>query len=376
VIFYITVRQCRPVGFFALLQFSKSFARCCLLLAVALLTGSGTAGAAELRGLYEATAPLDQTKTRARDMAFADAMEQVLVRVTGRRDVAADPGVSELLAEPGAYAVQFRETVEGELWVGFDRTAVNEVLSAAGLPIWGGERPSVLMLVAMDLGGGDRYVLAAEDDVPDPRRVELREEIDEQSNRRGLPVVLPLMDVQDRSVLSFTDVWGGFDQVLVEAAERYDVDTVLLGRYRYDEPDRMRWTLLEGEQAEPERWIGRFEDGIGGAADRLAVRYAVATDAALEGEIGLAVTGVADYADFRRVVRFLEGLTAIEHVSVRGLDGEEVIFGLALRGSLDNVDQAIRLGGLLEADPAGLPGAPGAAGEGERRVALAYRLGP
>jgi hypothetical protein len=282
--------------------------------------------------------------------------------------------VAPLLADPGAYVIQYRETLDGELWAAFDRGAVNEVLAGAGLPIWGGERPSVLMLLALDRGGGERYVLAAEDDVPDPRKTALRTEVEQQAERRGLPLVLPLMDVQDRSVLGFTEVWGGFDEVLVEAAARYDADTVLLGRYRYDEPDRMRWTLLEAGEAE--RWIGRLEDGIDGTANRLAARYAAATGSALEGEVGLAVSGVGRYADYDRVLRFLQGLTAIERVSVRSVDGDVVVFGLGLRGSLDNVDQAIRLGGFLQAAPEQVPGGPAAAGGGERPVALAYRLGP
>lgn len=342
-----------------------------LLFAGALALAAAGLGAAPSGGLYEATVPLDPTKTRARDMAFAAAMEKVLVRVTGRRNVAADPGVAGLMSEPGAYVLQFRETVDDELWVAFDGASINEALSAARLPIWGGERPAVLVLLAMDTGGGERYVLASEDDVPDPQRVALREALAEQSDRRGLPVVLPLMDVQDRSVVTFTDLWGGYEEVLLEAAARYDAGAVLLGRYRYDQPDRVRWTLLEG--AEADRWVGRLEDGVGGAAERLSTRYAVATDAALEGEVGLAVAGVGSYADFARVLRHLNGLTAVERVSVRALQDDEVTFGLTLRGSLENVDQAIRLGGVLQAVDR-MPGGPVAAGE-DRPVALAYRLG-
>lgn len=374
-IFYTPVCEGQPVGVSVLRHAVTSLPIRVLALALLIVSGPiGPVGAAQLGNLYEATAPLDPTKRRARDMAFVAAMEQVLVRVTGRRDIASDPGAAELLSEPGVFVQQFRETLDGELWVGFDGAAINQVLSSARLPIWGTERPAVLTLIAMDLGGGERYVLAAEDEVPDPRRDALRESIVEQAERRGLPLVLPLMDGQDRSVLSFTDLWGGYEDALTDAARRYGVDAVLLGRYRYDAPDRMRWTLFENDLAE--RWVGQFEDGIEGASDRLALRYAVATDAALEGEVGLAVAGVADFDDFGRVLRFLQGLTAIERVSVRSLDEGEVVFGLELRGNLDNVDQAIRLGGVLEPDelrPGGLP----AADSGDQRpVALAYRLAP
>ena len=102
----MTVRQCQPAGVFVLRQPPIVNRFLAAVLAAALFLGAGGAVAAQLRGLYEATAPLDPTKNRARDMAFVAAMEQVLVRVTGRPDVAAHPGVSELLAQPGWDASQ------------------------------------------------------------------------------------------------------------------------------------------------------------------------------------------------------------------------------------------------------------------------------
>ena len=39
----------------------------------------------------------------------------------------------ELLAEPGAFVTQFRETIEGELWVAFDGRAVNRLDAFARL---------------------------------------------------------------------------------------------------------------------------------------------------------------------------------------------------------------------------------------------------
>ena len=369
----MTVRVRHPTGvsvlFQRLIEFRPAAVVCVFVLAMA--TGQG-ASAAQLSGLYEASAPLADEGSRARDAAFVEAMEQVLVRVTGRRDIARDPAVGELLAQPGAYVQQFRETDEGDLWVSFDKNAVDEVLSGSGLPIWGGERPAVLMLLAMDLGGGRRSVLAAEDEVPDPETLALRESVNEQAELRGLPLVLPLMDAQDRSVVSFTDLWGGFDQVLLAAAQRYGVDAVLLGRFRYDEPDRIRWTLFEG--TESWRWTGRFSEGIDGAGDQLAARYAVATGSALEGEVGLAVSGVSEYSEFARVLRYLQGLTAVERVAVRTLDDDQVVFGLSLRGNLENVDQAIRLGGILSPDENGAGAVPTTDSTDARRVAIAYRL--
>ena len=189
---------------------------------------------------------------------------------------------------------------------------------------------------------------------------------------RGLPLVLPLMDAQDRSVISFGEVWGGFDQALQTAGQRYGTDAVLLGRLSTDAEFRTRWTLYSGDQAY--RWTGGLEDGINGASDRFAQRYAVTTGAAVEGEVGLAVRGVGSLEDYGRVLAYLEDLTAVRSVQVRALRGDTVVFGLELIGSIENVDRAIRLGSLLDADGTGDPDGSAAELPGMRRVLLSYRM--
>lgn len=332
------------------------------------------ASAVEVPGLYEATVTMEQDTQAQRATAFRDAMVLVLVRVTGNPAVAADPQVADLVRQSESYVQQYRRTQERDLWVGFDGEAVNRELINLGLPIWGAERPSVLLLLALDRGAGERFILSSEDELPDPANDDLREQLQLESELRGLPLILPLMDGQDRSVLSFNEVWGGFDQAMFEAGQRYATDAILLGRYSNDAPRSVRWTLYEQDQAY--RWEGLVSEGIAGAADRFAVRYAVATSAALEGEIGISIVGIESLIHYGRVLSYLESLTAVEAASVRGISGDRAVFGLRLRGNIENVDQAIRLGGLLEREqlPTDVPDGPANPDSMERRIALAYRL--
>jgi hypothetical protein len=353
-------------------QFGSTIAGLFFLLSGVALTFP--AGAVEVHGLYEATVPLQLDTQAQRAAAFREAMGVVLVRVTGNPNVAGDPQSTDLIRQSESYVQQFRRTREGDFWVGFDGEAVNKALIDLGLPIWGAERPSVLLLLALDKGAGERFILSAQDELPDPESDELREQLAMQAELRGVPLVLPLMDAQDRSILSFNEVWGGFDQTLSEVGQRYATDAILLGRYSYDSPRAVRWTLYENDQAY--RWQGLIEQGIPGAGDRFAIRYSVATGAALEGEVGISIAGIETLTDYGRVLNYLASLTAVETVSVRGIKGDQAVFGLRLRGNLENVDQAIRLGGLLsrEQGQTATPDNPGDPGSAERRVALAYRL--
>jgi hypothetical protein len=59
---------------------------------------------------------------------------------------------------------------------------------------------------------------------------------------------------------------------------------------------------------------------------------------------------------------------------VRSLRNDTVVFGLELLGSVENVDRAIRLGSLLQADSAGAPDGPTPGLPDARPVLLNYRL--
>lgn len=332
------------------------------------------AAAVSVFGLYEAEVPIEQDTQARRAGAFSEAMGVVLVRLTGRRDAAASGETAEIRRAAERYVQQYRMTREGRLWVAFDGTALSAALAERGLPIWGSERPAVLLVLAVDRGGGRRYVLSAEDEEEDPVSEDLRSRMEDLAHSRGLPLVLPLMDAQDRSVISFSEVWGGFDQALLAAGQRYGSDAVLLGRLSADAEYRTRWTLLSEDQSY--RWTGGIEDGIHGTGDRFAQRYAVTTGAAVQGEVGLAVRGVESLGDYGRVLRYLEGLTAVRSVSVRRLSEDTVIFGLDLIGSLDNVDRAIRLGNILHPDADASPEAIAPDAPDTRPVLLTYRLAP
>jgi hypothetical protein len=41
----------------------------------------------------------------------------------------------------------------------------------------------------------------------------LRERIQATASRRGVPVAFPLLDTEDLQNVSFTDIWGGFDDI-------------------------------------------------------------------------------------------------------------------------------------------------------------------
>ena len=266
-----------------------------LLLSMLVLTGIPTAWAVEVATLYTAQVALDEEQDDPRSEAYKAALGEVLLRVSGTQ-LSSDPEMIELLfPSPASYVVQFRPGEDDTLWVSFDGEAIEQVLRQSGQTVWGSERPLTLIWLAVDWGQGDREIIAAGD--PDQSRDsgrsidrdrQLRQRVMDMAERRGLPVLFPLLDTEDQRNVTFSDIWGGFDEQLLVASERYEVDSVLVGRIRPDSNQRNRWNYYF---ADDERvWSGEPEMVLGLVADKLADEFAISGDAPLE-YVNLGVSG-------------------------------------------------------------------------------------
>ena len=134
-----------------------------LLLIASLLVMTTAEGRVD--DLYAAEVTVDGRDTRARNAAFAQALDRVLVKVTGSRDVLADDALAGLRRDAPSLVQQWSYTADG-LWAAFDASAINRTLRDARLPEWGSQRPRTLLWVAVDDGAGVRRVLGADDTGP------------------------------------------------------------------------------------------------------------------------------------------------------------------------------------------------------------------
>ena len=309
-------------------------------------------GAVEVVTLYTAEVPLDQEADDPRGAAYAEALRQVLLRVSGSEIANDTELVALLFPEPASYVTQFRPGVEETLWVSFDGQALERVLRSAGQPIWGAERPLTLVWLAVDWGQGMREIVAADD----PERMEqesrsidrnrmIRERLLEIADRRGLPLVFPLLDTTDLQNVTFADIWGGFDRAVIDASERYDADSVLIGRVRPASNQANRWTYYFGDQELA--LSGPPEDALGQVADMLASEFAIGGNLPLESVV-LNVSGVISIEAYGHVQRILEEIPLIEGLAAAEVSGDRISYRVEARGGAARLSRALRLKGLLE----------------------------
>ncbi len=310
------------------------------------------ATAVEMSALYTVEVPLDPDIPDAQILAYQTALSEVLVRVTGTTAIAESEQIAELFPDPGGYVLQYRSGTDNTLVVSFDGAAIENVLRRAGAPIWGSDRPLTLIWIAVDWGQGEREIVAADD----PQRVSgdarsidrnrlLRERVAAVASRRGIPVLFPLLDIEDLENISFSDIWGGFDNLLLQASNRYGADSVLVGRIRTESLQMNRWTWYLGD--ERVNWNGETGEMINLLADSLAARFVVDSRSPME-TIRLTISGIGSVDAFGQVQRFVENLRVIDEIMIDTVAGDRIVYKVRIQGGMERLQRALELSNILE----------------------------
>ena len=289
--------------------------------------------------MYTVTVPVTGQGETAQQAAFREAMRDILVRATGRRDAADLESLAPLVAQASRYVVSFRRAAGNQLAVSFDGAAIENAIDAAGLPFWGTDRPVTLVWLALDRGGrrslrGRRARRARRDSASSgpPRAAACRScgRVPATTSARGLQ-----------------QAWSGNHEPLVDAARRYGADGVLIGRARAD--GRRRADRSTGHfrlPGFPRRRAGELEAGPELAADRYASAYA-SRNAGQRIEQIVTVTGIDTLEAYALALRTLARLPPVRGVAVDEVTPDAVSFALTCAAIPDALRQAIRREGRL-----------------------------
>jgi len=322
---------------------------------------------AEVRGLYETEVLVTSQGRDERSEAIRVALDEVLVRVSGDRNTPRLEALQGLYRRSLQLVQQYRyralpriagqrgEQIGGlsqVLWVSFDSAAIDQTLRKAGVPLWGQVRPATLVWVVVD-DGGVRSLMGA-GTLSQPKKV-----MQQQAQRRGLPLFVPLWDLEDQVALRFTDVWGNFQDAIFRASVRYATEAILVGRlYRQNGGIwESRWTLYQGD--ETAHWQSSsplqaevLSAGVDGVADHLGRRFAKVFDESQSGRVKIIVKDVSTLEDYARTSQFLQSLDVVTAMQVESVVGSSVTFDLQMRGNSEGLAQTISFGRTLIETPA------------------------
>lgn len=312
---------------------------------------------AESLNLYQAEVPVQDDSAAERSRGLSEALQRVLVRLSGNPRVSGHPGAAQVLGKAGSLVQQYRYRVASEpaeqryLWASFDSGAVDRLVRQAGIPLWSSQRPRVLVWIATE-SGGRRQLLNFESDA------EASQALTDAAQRRGMPLQLPLLDLQDQAALSVADVWADYETAIRAASERYPHDVILSGRVRRLSGNswRAEWSLWERDRQQSFDsgslpFAAALQSGIDSAQDRLAARYVPALDGDGPESVRMAVVGIHSLQDYGAVMRLLGAQEPIHRLSFHEVRGDRLVIDVWVDGGATTLANNLVLGGeLLQID--------------------------
>ncbi|MBT8420213.1 MAG: DUF2066 domain-containing protein [Gammaproteobacteria bacterium] len=334
-------------------SYSPSFAFASLVglffVGITFMSIADTAHSAQANGLYEARVAVSDKSDQ--EKALQAALRQVIEKITGQREWSDQTAMDEALEHPDRYVQQFLYRTEAPsgspessppdliFWARFDVGAIDELLRSANFSVRGGTKPSVLIWLVLK-GETEDILLGANN------HGELSGALYDEAAKRGIPIMLPLLDLDDLSRIDGSDVWDGSRERILAASERYAADAVLVGQVSGTSTTRWEayWSFLEGASISDNRWRTSANEpdevlrrGINEAIDFLVDRTGGAggeniADMAFS-QVRLTVSGIDTIADYARTLRYLEGLDSETKVYVTQATQNRLSFRLSMSGS-------------------------------------------
>lgn len=328
-----------------------------LLILTILLTWAAAGWAEQVVNIYRGEVLVTSQSAAERQAATRQAFEDLVLRVSGDPHTIEHEQVRDAIERAQDYVYEFnysstQETLEVDgaqvpavrLVLMFSPVAVENLLRSAGLPLWPANRPSVLVWLVTDDGNGPTQIV--ED--------ELRQTLREHAQRRGLPLILPLQDLEDRLALSARELWYMDEAAVQHASGRYSPNAILVGRYSQTSSGAVRsnWQLLHS-QGDPAFTINAespaelMRAALDRVADHFAGLYAIRPREEGPDTTVVQIVGVSDFGAYKRAQGYLEGLPMVRRVELVALRPEALTLRLYVEGELSRLLSSLSSEGRL-----------------------------
>ncbi len=328
-----------------------------VLFALLALFLSSLAQAGKVTELYQVRLMVPEQNSLPDNRQVRQGFSQVLVRVAGQRTVLGKPLVQQQLDNAGSYleryayqtTQQVTQTPEGtqrlqQLTLDFSPTAVNDLLNRSGVTLVGDQRPTVLLWLASDQFGNPDFMGT------DSRFFASLKQV---ATERGIPLQMPLLDLEDQSALPISDLWGLFANPIEDASLRYRPDVVLAARlqHRTDGSVELSWMLIDRGNPQRQQARGSAEQALSQmmeqTADQLFAPVVQTELPQFQAGLAMQVSNVNSFDAYLRLVDLMRSLPVVKAVNPESVASGSVTLRLLLDGSEQQLQQAVSLDNRL-----------------------------
>lgn len=334
-------------------------------LCIALLVPAHIAFAQPDAAYYQAVVPVQSQSANERQRAAQQAFLDVIFRISGFEAAASDPQIVEKSKQALRYVEQYQYgplshpelQAAGHslmLSLSFSPAVIEKILNESRQPFWS-NRPTTLVWLVEDDAEEGKQLLNKQSGV------EAIASLEKAAGVRGMPLIFPVLDLDERLAVSAEKVWDVDETAILAASERYGADVVLVGKYSRTSRGEL-WSTWHFFHAGTSRSydnrlrLGEEEyslDALGASAlfplaDFLAERYAIQPFLETGSRLVVQLGGVRDFASYRRALDYLNGLAAVSQLHLAGVRHDTLLLYLDSGASVDKFLKVISLDNKLK----------------------------
>ncbi len=326
------------------------------MLLLLFLCGINIALAVRVTTLYQGVLPATTQSADERSQLASAALAQVLVKLSGNNTILNNSEIKARLSTASSLMQEFSyvhaPTLPGQtkpylLELNFDPEGVNKILRDAGAPIWGQNRPLLLVWLTYQAATHAPEMVGADSSG------NISSLLKQSTDRRGIPVMFPALDVEDLGQVTVNDVLTMNSPKLMNAAKRYASDGILMGHITQTPTGyQTEWKLVMGNDQWGWNITGNSLPDIFNAltdhsAETLAGRYATVITNTIQSNLVLKIIHVSEADDFVQVMSYIKHLTPVSDVQLVQINGSELIVKVSLRGTEASFAEALSVGQKL-----------------------------
>ncbi|MHB1947774.1 MAG: DUF2066 domain-containing protein [Gammaproteobacteria bacterium] len=306
---------------------------------ILLLLTNAVFAAVRVDTLYEAKVPVASQAAEERAKALPTALAQVMIKVNGNSHVMdnpklkADLNTANSLMQAFGYASSGTTAKPYLLDIQFDPEGVNKLFRDTATPIWGVNRPLILAWVECKEKDKPAEIVDSSSEGV------IQKTIKAHAEQRGLPLILPMMDVTDLDQVSVNDIVNMNVDKLQSVSERYASDAILIVHvFELSDGFSLQSKLVMGKDVWTWNITGKSKAAIlntliDNITDTLAGRYATVVSNTVQDKVKIKVTGVAQQNDFDQMLRYMQHLPSVAAVQVVKVEGSDVTLEINLRAT-------------------------------------------
>ncbi|MGL5046905.1 MAG: DUF2066 domain-containing protein [Shewanella sp.] len=307
--------------------------------------------AVEVSKLDEANVPVSSRAVTDRSKGLKSALEQVIIKNTGTARSLDNSLIQSQLSHPDALLSQYgyiEQDGQLRLTASFEYRRIVALLRQAQLPVWGTQRPLTLFWVAMP-GDSDAMIL------PDSSALAERKVFSDVSYARGIPVLLPILDLDELMGINPNDIKGMFADIVASVSVRYQADFLALvamdtagSQVRYRLNLYTKATIdsltppLFSYNGSAENSVKAIEAMMAALADYYFTKYAIVDTGTQQGA-SVTFVNIQKMAQLVDIEKYLKQLSAIKNATLTHIQGNAVTFSLDLFGSETDLERLLRL---------------------------------